>query len=78
MNFGDFVLFFVGGWIAIIIGILFIPPLAYIGCLSVTFSFVLVILIVTKASIITVSHGIKTIKEEEETEENWHDTRNRQ
>lgn len=70
MNFGDFVLFFVGGWIAIIIGILFIPPLAYIGCLSVTFSFVLVILIVTKASIITVSHGIKTIKEEEETEEN--------
>lgn len=69
MNFGDFVLFFVGGWVAIIFGILFIPPLAYIGCLSVTFSFILIISIVTKALIVTVSHKIKTIKEEEEETE---------
>ncbi|MDO9518359.1 MAG: hypothetical protein Q7J10_09985 [Methanosarcinaceae archaeon] len=43
MNFGDFLLFFIGGWILVVMGIFGgMETLVLIGCVSVTFSFALI------------------------------------
>ena len=71
MNFGDFVLFFIGGWILIVVGILGgMGTLTLIGCASVTFSFALILYIVGKAAFVTTVHGFKQSMEKSKNARN--------